>query len=192
MDDSPAITDATLAKWKGGDRDAFLAAVSPWHDRIYRIAYRIVGASHDAEEVWQTLMLRLLQCGVALPAACDFPAWLRRCAVNESISLLRRQGGRINQSRHNADAGEIPSVGPDPIDAIADAELRERLADEMSRQSPEQRAMLSLRYDECLTVRQIAAVLERPRSTIHSQLGQAIECLKQRFAFTEDGRIRDG
>jgi RNA polymerase sigma-70 factor, ECF subfamily len=192
VENPPSISDATLAKWEAGDRSAFLAAVGPWQDRVYRIAYRIVGTSHDAEEIWQTLMLRLLRNDVALPSACDFPAWIRRCTVNEAISFLRRQGRRIGRSGQNKDVDEISSSVPEPIDAVADAELCDRLADELSRLSPQQRALLALRYDECLTVREIAAVLERPHSTIHAQLEQSLENLRRRFRFETHEGVRNG
>jgi RNA polymerase sigma-70 factor, ECF subfamily len=194
VEDSAPVTDALLAKWKAGDRDAFLVAVGPWQDRIFRIVYRIVGTSHDAEEVWQTLMLRLLRCELPLPEATAFPAWLRRCAVNAAISFLRNRKRVIEQPGQSDAIGETPSAEPAPPEALAEAELRERLHDELSRMSPEQRAMLALRYDECLTVREIAAVLEIPHSTIQFQLGKAIECLRRRFAVMErkQERVSDG
>jgi RNA polymerase sigma-70 factor, ECF subfamily len=192
LDSPPTVTDLTLAKWKAGDRNALLAAVRPWQNRVYRIAFRIVGTCHDAEEVWQTLMLRLLHGGVALPSACDFPAWLRRCAVNEAITFLRRRQRAIGQAGQSDISGEIPSSAPEPPEAIADAELRERLQDELSRLSAQQRAMLALRYDECLTVREIAAVLECPHSTIQYQLSRAIECLRRRFVVAKQERVSDG
>ncbi len=42
-------------------------------------------------------------------------------------------------------------------------------------------ALLSLRFDEGLTVREIADVLERPRSTVHFQLEQAVKSLRSKL-----------
>jgi RNA polymerase sigma-70 factor, ECF subfamily len=190
LDDPPSITDATLAEWRAGDRAAFLAAVGPWQDRIYRIVYRIVGTSHDVDEVWQTLMLRLLNGTAALPSAADFPAWLRRCAVNQAISFLRQQPAA--RSIPNEDPRQIVSSVPEPVETLVDAELRKQLADELARLLPEQRAILSLRFDECLTVREIAVVLERPPSTIHAQLKQTIERLQKRFGVPLTERVSNG
>jgi RNA polymerase sigma-70 factor, ECF subfamily len=192
VDNPSAVTEALLTKWKAGDREAFLAVVGPWQERIFRIVYRIVGTSHDADEVWQTLMLRLLQCELPLPAATAFPAWLRRCAVNEAITCLRRRQRVIGRAGRSDVSAEIPSSASEPSETIADAELREQLQEELLRLSPEQRAMLALRYDEGLTVREIAAVLESPHSTIQFQLGQAIERLRRRFAVALKQRVSDG
>lgn len=194
LDNPPPITDALLAKWKVGDRGAFLAAVGPWQDHIFRVVYRIVGTAHDAQEVWQTLVLRLLQCELPLPAAAAFPAWLRRCAVNEAISYLRHQKRVVGRPGTDDAIGQAASNHPCPAEAMAEAELAERLRHELSRLSPEQRAMLALRYDEGLTVREIAAVLETPHSTIQFQLAKAIECLRRCFAVTEQKqeRVSDG
>jgi RNA polymerase sigma factor (sigma-70 family) len=43
---------------------------------------------------------------------------------------------------------------------------------------PDQQALLSLRFDEGLTSREIADAVERPLSTVKSQIGNAVERLR--------------
>ncbi len=43
---------------------------------------------------------------------------------------------------------------------------------------PEQRAILSLRFDEQLTIREIGSVLKQPHTTVQSKLRRAIEQLR--------------
>src|SRR5437867_1999389 len=93
------IAVEVLVQWEAGDPSGFVAALRPWQDSIFRIVCRILGNSHDAEDVCQTLMLRWLRTPGKLPQPAQFAAWLRRCAVNEAISYLRRKGptnGRLN------------------------------------------------------------------------------------------------
>jgi RNA polymerase sigma-70 factor (ECF subfamily) len=173
------LSDETLRRWKRGDRQAFVDAIRPWQDAAHRIACRIVGNLHDAEEIWQSLMLHLLRNEVALPSADKLGAWLRRCAVNESIRFLRsrRAARRVQQGS----AGIARSETLEAVDAFLESEQRSELQLALAGLSDEQRALLSLRFDEGLTVREIADVLERPSSTVHFHLEQAIKSLRNRL-----------
>jgi RNA polymerase sigma-70 factor, ECF subfamily len=173
------VTEEMLRRWERGDRQAFLAAVRPWQDTAHRIACRIVGNLHDAEEVWQSLMLRLLRNGVALPPAEKFGAWLRRCAVNESIHFLRNRRA-ARRVRHES-AGIARAETLDAAHDFLESERLSELQIALGGLTDDERALLSLRFDEGLTVREIADVLERPPSTVHFQLEQAVKLLRSQL-----------
>src|SRR5260370_36939522 len=59
-------------------------------DRVFRAAYRITGNAGDAEDVLQTVFLRLAREG-ALSEIVDLPASLPRSAVNPPLDLFRRR-----------------------------------------------------------------------------------------------------
>jgi len=44
---------------------------------------------------------------------------------------------------------------------------------------PEQRAILSLRFDEECTIREIGSILEQPHTTVQSKLDRAIARLRE-------------
>ena len=61
------------------------------YETVFRAALRVTGNPADAEDVLQTVFLRVLARGgkvedVALPAA-----YLRRAAVNAAVDVLRRR-----------------------------------------------------------------------------------------------------
>src|SRR5260370_2223658 len=58
-------------------------------DRVFRAAYRITGNAGDAEDVLQTVFLRLAR-QETLSEIVNLPAYLHRSAVNASLDLLRR------------------------------------------------------------------------------------------------------
>jgi RNA polymerase sigma-70 factor (ECF subfamily) len=186
-DGHPSIPSDVLTQWEGGDPSGFVAALCPWQDSIFRIVCRILGNSHDAEDVCQTLMLRWLRTPGKLPQPARFVAWLRRCAVNEAIDFLRRQGranGRLNE--------DVAAEFREPVEELADAELRIKVTAALEQLSAEQRALVTLRFDEGLTVREIAEVVERPSATVHFQLGQAIALLRDRLGIVLLKRPRHG
>jgi RNA polymerase sigma factor (sigma-70 family) len=75
---------------------------------VYRTAYGVTGSSQDAEDVAQTVFLRLLHGGSSREWKNPV-AYLYRAAVNESLTLIR---SRRRQARKE-DAERFPApIGP--------------------------------------------------------------------------------
>jgi RNA polymerase sigma-70 factor (ECF subfamily) len=185
--DEPDIDQARLVeRFCLGDRSAFADLVRIWEHRLLTIAYRVVGNVHDAEEVRQAVLLKMAQSLPKLDEPARFPGWLRRCVVNEAVTWLRRRG---TETKHRAvfDAAG-PDTGPTPPEQAVAAERSQRLHQAIARLAPDARAMLSLRFDEGMTIRQIAETLERPPMTVHGQIAKAVGQLRERLgANCEEG-----
>jgi RNA polymerase sigma-70 factor (ECF subfamily) len=97
-------------------------------------------------------------------------SWLFRIAHNTAIDAVRR--AKTPTVSLEASAGPEPAVPPtaDPVEqqALADA-----LDAAMSRVRPEQRAVLTLRYDEGLAFEEIAHILGMPEATARSHVHRA-------------------
>ena len=78
------------------------------HDQIYRTAYRVTGSSADAEDVLQTVFLRLVRRDNRNQGAVDLSpspgSYLHRAAVNASLDLIR--------SRTRSNSVPIEEVAP--------------------------------------------------------------------------------
>jgi RNA polymerase sigma-70 factor (ECF subfamily) len=175
---STALSDCELlVHFRHGDRSAFAELVRRWESALGRIAYRVTGDAATAEDVRQTVFLRLLESHDGMRRPDQVAAWLRRCAVNVAITELRRRkvhqraGARLEQDCSDR-------VGGQPDDAMAADEEAAQLGKALATLEPDQRALLSLRFDEELTFREIAATVERPVSTVKSQIGTAITRLR--------------
>src|ERR1044071_165734 len=59
------------------------------HDRIFRTAYRVTGTAEDAEDVLQTIFLRVARDQDAAMAADNPEAYFARAAINASLDLIR-------------------------------------------------------------------------------------------------------
>ena len=71
--------------------EAFARAARTYGDTIYRVAYHALSSPHDAEDVMQTVLLRLYECKKDFESEEHMKHWLLRVAVNE---CLWRSGGR--------------------------------------------------------------------------------------------------
>ena len=86
--ESDAIAvERTLA----GDRDAFRVLVERHSHSVFRLAYRMTGNQHDAEEVVQEAFLRAYQKLEQFAARANFGTWVYRIAANYSIDRLRQR-----------------------------------------------------------------------------------------------------
>lgn len=161
----------TLKRLREGDTQAFEQIVHSYQHEMLCLAARIIGQLADAEEVRQRILMRIWQAPQKLPKAESFEAWLRRCVVNESISHLRQQKRRNLLILEFAVSRTSISSEQEDLDVE-----QVRLA--LSQLEPEQRALLALKFDGQLTVREIGQVLERSHTTIQSQLERAIAKLR--------------
>src|SRR5947207_4140877 len=59
------------------------------HDRVFRTAHRITGSPADAEDVLQTVFLRLAKGQEAYDLSNNAGAYLARAAINASLDLMR-------------------------------------------------------------------------------------------------------
>src|ERR1700687_6050428 len=83
-----------------GERDAFRVLVERYSLSVYRLAYRMTGSSHDAEEVVQEAFLRAYQKLGQFAGNSNFGTWVYRIAANYAIDRLRLR--RVEESRHAA------------------------------------------------------------------------------------------
>ena len=119
------------------------------HALVFRTAYRITGNAADAEDVLQTIFLRLLGRPEGDPLENE-ESYLRRAAVNASLDLIRAR-----REDHAADSDDLPSGGRAP-DA---GELRRALRRALGRLNPRSAEIFSLRFLEGFSNQEIARLL---------------------------------
>ena len=175
-----------LQQFIEGDRSAFAKLVRRWEAPLGRIAYRIVGDVAAAEDVQQIVFLRLLESYETLQNKNQVAAWLRRCTVNVAITELRRRN-RHPRTGESMVGNWTALVSSDPSAALTASEETTRLQKALACLDCDQRALLSLRFDESLTFREIATIVGRPVSTVKSQVRTAIGRLRALLTASQQG-----
>lgn len=154
---------------------AFEALFTKYRDRVYAIAFRILGSSVDAMDVVQdsfSLLFRKLQ---GFRGGALFSTWLFRIVVNCSIDHRRRTHQRPASNLHWDDAAsaELIDDAPGPEDRAETKELGDQVQQAISLLSPKLRAILALRYLEDMTYEDLAATLGLSLGTVKSRLARA-------------------
>jgi RNA polymerase sigma-70 factor (ECF subfamily) len=121
------------------------------NQRVFRTAYRVTGSAADAEDVLQTVFLRVSRGQEAAATAENTEAYFCRAAVNASLDLLRRR------KRSKADAfddleGEASVANfvaaRNPETEHEDRELRKLIREAVAKLGDTAGQMFALRYFE--------------------------------------------
>jgi len=151
------------------------------HGRVFGAAYRITGSPTDAEDVLQTVFLRLLRPGWAADSVGNLGAYLQRAAVNAALDLVRAR----REARSVPLEEVAPRLSQDPRfrpDRRQDArELRAFLRKAITSLSPKAAEIFVLRYFEgCgnpeiagmlgISENDVAVTLHRSRSRLQEEI----------------------
>jgi RNA polymerase sigma-70 factor (ECF subfamily) len=145
------------------------------HDLVYRTAYRITGRAEDAEDVLQTLFLRLLRREYVPDGDRNPKAYLHRGAVNLSLDLLRARK-RITEADMegtvNDDAAQQERIHEG-------SEIQQWLSGALAELNPRAAEIFVLRHVEGYDNAEIARMLGTSRGTIAVLLFRARARLKK-------------
>ena len=174
------------------------AAVPSWDQivedhsaRVYRLAYRLTGNAHDAEDLTQEVFVRVFR-SLHTYTPGTFEGWLHRITTNLFLDSARRKSRiRFDALPDDAD-NRLPSplVTPDAayLNQTFDADIEAALAS----LSPEFRAAVVLCDVEGLSYEEIAQVLDLKMGTVRSRIHRGRAMLRSALAHRAPsaGRVR--
>jgi RNA polymerase sigma factor (sigma-70 family) len=129
-----------------------------YNQLVFRTAYRVTGSTVDAEDVLQTVFLRLIAREEEPDLSPSPASCLHRAAINASLDILRARS-RAKSQPIGAAEDSIHSPGRGPDATYADAELRAQIRQSISRLGDKAAQVVVLRYFEGYGNREIAEML---------------------------------
>src|SRR5512139_659514 len=158
--------DAAVVGWEPPSWDEIVRTHS---QRVYRLAYRLTGNQHDAEDLTQEVFIRVFR-SLSSYTPGTFEGWLHRITTNLFLDMVRRRA-RIRFDSLGEDADDrLPGREPSPerlyVDTHMDADIEKALAD----LAPEFRAAVVLCDIEGLSYEEIAATLDVKLGTVRSRI----------------------
>jgi RNA polymerase sigma-70 factor, ECF subfamily len=172
------------------ERDMELLAdlVERCQHRLVRYLLYLIGRREHAEDLAQETWVRVLQRGSQYNGRQRFDPWLFAIARNLAIDFLRKKRKAVQTASLPNDRDAmllLASSGPSPFEAAARSEDAIRLAGQLQILSPLYREALLLRFQEDLSLPEIAQVLGAPVTTVTSRIYRGLAAL--RSAFEEGG-----
>jgi RNA polymerase sigma-70 factor (ECF subfamily) len=156
------------------------------YNQIYRTAYRVTGSADDAEDVLQTVFLRLARRDEALDLSPSPGAYLHRAAINASLDLVRSRAVSKPVQLEDVEAELSTNPKLSPAAQHEDRELRRLIQQAVARLGSTASEMFVLRYFEGYGNREIAemlntsqmvvgVVLHRARTRLRKEIGVFLE-----------------
>jgi RNA polymerase sigma-70 factor (ECF subfamily) len=166
-----------------GDVSAFEPLVERYRQRVWRLAYQVLG---DREEAWDCTQEAFVRAFHSLPSfrgQSAFYTWLFRITVNVATDRQRARSAQTRAFGAERVAEEewrrvTPDPGAGPDKAAVQSEQRERIRRALDALPPKARAIIMLSDVEGLSYREIADVLRCPIGTVMSRLHNARKRLK--------------
>jgi RNA polymerase sigma-70 factor, ECF subfamily len=129
------------------------------HGLVFRTAYRITSNAADAEDVLQTVFLRLARRGTNVDAVENQESYLRRAAINAALDVIRsRQASPTVELPDLEDETAQDDIVRNDAGELAPA-IRQALGRALAQLKPRPAEIFALRFLEGFSNPQIAQML---------------------------------
>jgi RNA polymerase sigma-70 factor, ECF subfamily len=159
---SLSIADVrTIAMTTPTARAGFADTYERHSEAVFRAALRVTGNPADAEDVLQTVFLRVLSRGDSEQAPRMPAAYFKRAAVNAAVDLLRRRAVHA-ESAFDEGAPHAAVEGP--------SLLKEQLRRAIATLDPDDASLFLLRHVEGLSNDELAGVFKIEKNNVAVRL----------------------
>jgi len=149
--------------------DEFADLYERHYTAVYGTALRITGNPADAEDVLQTVFLRVLKQGGRLDPSHAPEPYFRRAAANASLDLLRR---RVSHRETGLEEAHSQASKEDTVF------LKHTLRRALASLEPLDAVMFALRYIEGMTNGELAEMFDQEKNTIAVRLHRIRQALQ--------------
>jgi RNA polymerase sigma-70 factor (ECF subfamily) len=173
---------------RAGDAQAFGLLVRRYQKRIFRLAFHLVRASAEAEDVTQETFVRAYQALDRFDGRSEPFTWLYRIAVNVSLNAIRARKPSRNSTPSDDPRIEAfmtetrPSQGGDPAAASQQRQLASALCDGIDALSDTLRTTLILVCIDGVAHEDASKILGCPEGTVAWRVHEARRKLREYLA----------
>jgi RNA polymerase sigma-70 factor (ECF subfamily) len=137
--------------------------------RVYRLAYRLTGNQHDAEDLTQEVFVRVFR-SLSSYTPGTFEGWLHRITTNLFLDSMRRKARIRFDSLGDDAADRLPGRDPGPAQTYDDTHLDPDVQAALDALPPDFRAAVVLCDIEGLSYEEISDVLGIKLGTVRSRI----------------------
>ena len=164
------------------DPDVLEHLIERYQHRLLRYLLYLTSNRETAEDIFQETWMRVLERGGQYNGKTRFETWLFAIARNLVIDLARRKKpaslDSMRDPQNNAAPLEVVDAGPLPLQVLSGREQAIQVAAAVECLDPLHREVLVLRFQEEMTLEEIAAIVDAPLSTIKSRLYRGLAALR--------------
>jgi len=181
------IVNRRISEVLKGDQNAFSEIVELYKDKVYQLCYRMLGNSHEAEDIAQEAFIRAYVNIDRYNTNRKFSTWLYRIATNLCIDRIRKKKPDYYLDAEIAGTdgltmySQVAAEGVEPVDEVAGMELQNEIQREISNLPDKYRSVIVLKYIEELSLNEISEILDLPLGTVKTRIHRGREALRKRL-----------
>jgi RNA polymerase sigma-70 factor (ECF subfamily) len=169
---------AIVRKVLAGETAAFTFLVDRYERVVFNAAYRITSDRQDAEDVTQTVFMKVFENLRVYNSRYRFYSWMYRIAVNEALNHQARSRNRTSVDiEETREPGEVDQ-------SLESKELEEQVQEAIFALEPGDRALVVLKHFQGFSYDEISFILDVPVRKVKSRLYTARQRLKEQLINT--------
>jgi RNA polymerase sigma factor (sigma-70 family) len=149
--------------------------------RVYRLAYRLTGNVHDAEDLTHDVFIRVFRSLHSYQPG-TFEGWLHRITTNVFLDKMRRKQRIRFDALSDDAAARLPSRDAGPEQHFTDTHFDDDVQRALDALAPDFRAAVVLCDIEGLSYEEIAATLDIKLGTVRSRIHRGRAQLREALA----------
>ncbi len=180
------LSDAELIlQYRNGNRGAFEIVVHRYITSIYHFIFRLIGNSHDAEDITQEVFVKLWKNIKKFDPQKNVKAWVFTIAKNATRDFFKKKK-TLSFSEFDGEYGEshlenIVDTEPLPLEIVIKKEHAQDIERALSILPIRYRLVLILYFNDQFNFREIGEILEEPLHTVKSRYRRALLLLRKSF-----------
>ena len=184
-----------ILRAKQGDDQAYNQIVQAYRRRILGTISRLIGRPEDVEDVGQEVFVRLYYSLDQLREPEIFEPWLYRLTVNAAYDYLRKQRRRPEARKSDLSEQQVMLADADAgtlaqREDIRKSKIRDFVQSLLGAVSEEDRALLTLKEVEGLSLKQLESVYNVNENALKVRLFRARQRVLKAFAKAEESEGR--
>lgn len=164
------------ATGESADMPSWSDLVAQHGDRVYRLAFRLCGNAHDAEDITQEAFIRVFR-SLDKYKPGTFEGWMHRIVTNLFLDMARRRS-RIRFETLPEDAERVPGRERSPEQVLSEESFDPVLQTALANLSPEFRAAVVLSDIEDLSYEEVGRILGVKMGTVRSRIHRGRAALR--------------
>lgn len=172
----PSEESQAIARLKRGDIGGLEYLVLRYQTQALRTSFLICGDQALAEDIVQTVYIRVYEKIHQFDERRPFAPWFLRCVVNDTLKAVQKRGRHVpldGDGDDNSGRLELAAVGLELDDIATASERSAAIAATLEKLTPGQRAAIVLRYYLDLSDEEMSAQLNCSPGTIRWRLSVA-------------------
>lgn len=163
--------------------DRFLTQVVPVRQKLYRLAYRLVGNAEDAQDITQDTLMKVWDMQEKMAEVENMEAWCMRITRNLALDKIKYGKYRIAEGLDGIDIA-LPQKNPHVL--AEEKDVLEKVNSAIQALPEKYRTLLQLRDIEGHTYQEIADIMESSINEVKVNLHRARKTVREKLQNLQD------